>query len=169
MTTFESDQGGQGGPWNLSKKLRFWVFWPLEASGGVLNHIERLGKVLGWCILIVGCVWLKKLKKIFWVFFEWRHMYEILDGEGVGTVRRIFPGMRCGTPAPYMIEWFFWKPFSQIHVGWLRKRVFADITFTFGSTFTFVVKKSLFWTFRLLGETERSKNKSRGHGTSNLI
>ena len=42
MTTFESDQGGQGGPWNLSKKLRFWVFWPLEASGGVLNHIERL-------------------------------------------------------------------------------------------------------------------------------
>ena len=45
MTTFESDHGDPGGPWNLSKKLRFWVFWPLEASGGVLNPIERLGKV----------------------------------------------------------------------------------------------------------------------------
>ena len=32
MTTFESDHGDPGGPWNLSKKLRFWVFWPLEGS-----------------------------------------------------------------------------------------------------------------------------------------
>ena len=59
MTTFESDPGGQGGPWNLSKKLRFLdllmfrgrvgVFDPLNLVWGVCN----LARSFGNSILII--------------------------------------------------------------------------------------------------------------------
>ena len=59
MTTFESDHGDPGGPWNLSKKLRFLdllmfrgrvgVFDPLNMVWGVCN----LARSFGNSILIV--------------------------------------------------------------------------------------------------------------------
>ena len=53
MTTFESDHGDPGGPWNLSKKLRFLdllmfrgrlgVFDPLNMVWGVWNQARNFG------------------------------------------------------------------------------------------------------------------------------
>ena len=53
MTTFESDHGDPGGPWNLSKKLRFLdllmfrarvgVFDPLNIVWGVWNQARNSG------------------------------------------------------------------------------------------------------------------------------
>ena len=52
MTTFESDHGDPGGPWNLSKKLRFLdllmfrgrlgVFDPLNMVWGVWNQARMI-------------------------------------------------------------------------------------------------------------------------------
>ena len=42
MTTFESDHGDPGGPWNLSKKLRFLDFFWFRGRVGVFNPLNMV-------------------------------------------------------------------------------------------------------------------------------
>ena len=59
MTTFESDHGDPGGPWNLSKKLRFLDFLMFRGRVGVFDPLNmvwgvcNLARSFGNSILIV--------------------------------------------------------------------------------------------------------------------